>query len=193
MHKINRRVLLARAGAGAGVVALAGVAAQPAGAAELDLANVRLVCSSKRLAITWYTRWIDAGAAARPDVSTRKVLIELRKQEQAHYALLAPLLGGTAPTDGDFEYTLPKGALRSSVAAAGFSLALENLLLGIAIAASATTQDAGISESLARVAASDAQHVSALSSLAGGSPIPSGLARPISLEDASNQLDQFLS
>ena len=192
MHTINRRALLARAGAGAGVVALAGLAAQPAAAAELDLTNVRLVCSSKRLAITWYTRWINAGSAVRPDVSTRTLVLELRKQEQAHYALLAPLLNGTAPSDDDFDYTLPAGALRSANAATGFSLDLENLLLGTAIAASATTQDAGISESLARVAASDAQHVSALSSLAGGSPVPSGLARPVSLEDASNQLDRFL-
>ena len=193
MHTIDRRGLLARAAAGAGLVALAGPAAQPAAAAELDLTNVRLVCSSKRLAITWYTRWINAGAAVRPDATTRALVLELRKQEQAHYALLAPLLNGTAPSDDDFDYALPAGALRTAAAATGFSLDLENLVLGIAIAASATTQDSTISEPLARVAAGDAQHVSALSSLAGGSPIPSGLARPIGLEDASNQLDQFLS
>lgn len=193
MHVMDRRALLARSGVGAGVVALAGIAAEPAAAAELDLANVRLVCSGKRLAITWYTRWLNAGAAARPDDGTRKLVLELRKQEQVHYALLAPLLNGTAPSDDDFDYTLPAGALRSSETATAFSLSLESLLLGVAIAAASTTQDVGVGESLTRVAASDAQHVSALSALAGRSPIPSGLARPISLEDASNQLGRFLS
>jgi hypothetical protein len=63
MAPVSRRALLTRAGlgSGAGVIALLGGAAVPALAAptEIDLASVRLICSSKRLMINWYTRWLN--------------------------------------------------------------------------------------------------------------------------------------
>lgn len=193
MGQVSRRTLLARAGVGtgAGVAALLGGAATPALAAAPDLANARLICAGKRLAITWCTRWIDTPKALGD--GAEDLVRAIRSQEQAHYALLAPLLNGTAPVDDDFTYTLPAGALKSPERAAQFGLDLEELLLGIAIGAAATTQDAGIAESIARVVASDGQHLAALSALGDGPPVPNGLPRAIGVEDASVQLSQFLS
>jgi hypothetical protein len=194
MGEVTRRALLARAGAGAGAVALLGVSATPALAApsEADLSNVRLVCSTKRLMINWYTTWLDTPKAAGP-VETRQLVRTIRTQEQAHYALLAPLLGATAPVDDDFEFTFPAGALRSPAQAAKFALALEYLATGIAVGAASRVIDAGTAASLTSVVACEGQHLGALSALGGGSPVPTDLPAGLDIVDASNQLAPFLS
>ncbi len=196
MDQVSRRALLARAGigTGAGVVALLGGAAAPALAApgEGDLANARLICSSKRLTINWYTRWLNTPKAIGPE-ATRELVLDIRRHEQVHYGLLAPLLGTTAPVDDDFTFDLPAGALRNPAAAAKFALALEHLMIGIGIGAASTTQDSGVAESIARVVGGDGQHVGALSALTGESPVPTDLPRAIGVVDASAQLSQFLS
>lgn len=194
MAHVSRRALLARAsvGAGAGVAALLGSATvADASPGEADLANVRLVCSSKRLMIAWYTRWLDTPKAL--GATTRELLLTIRSAEQAHYRLLAPLLGTTAPTDDDFTYTLPAGALRNPAIAAQFGIDLEKLMLGIAIGAASTTADASVAASIARVVGSDGQHLGALSALHGDSAAPTALPAVIGVEDASEQLSHFLS
>jgi hypothetical protein len=173
--------------------ALLGATATPALAAASipDLANVRIVCVSKRIAINWLTRWVDTPSAL--DSDTADLIRAIRTQEQGHYALLAPLLNGTALVDDDYAYSFPAGALRSFEHAAIFALALEELLLGIAIAAASTTDDPGVAELLARVVAGDGQHFSALSVLTGGPAVPDGAPRALGIEDGGNQLSQFLS
>jgi hypothetical protein len=196
MGQVSRRTLLARAGigAGAGVFALLGATAAPALAAPSapDLANVRLVCAAKRIAINWCTQWVNTPAAVL-DSTTADLIRQIRKQEQGHYNTLAPLLNGTAPTDDDYVYVLPKGALRSPELAARFGCDYEQMLVGLAVGAAARTVDADVSATLTSIVAADGQHLSALSVLAGGSPIVDGLPSPLGIEDAGNQLNQFLS
>jgi hypothetical protein len=194
MAQVSRRALLARAGTGAGALALLGVSATPALAApgEGDLSNVRLVCSTKRLTINWYTTWLDTPKAAGP-AATQELVRNIRKQEQAHYAALAPLLGDTAPVDDDFEFTFPAGALRSPALAGKFGLALEYLATGIVVGAAARVLDAGVAGTLTSVAACEGQHIGALSALGGGSPVPTDLPAGLDIVDASNQLAPFLS
>ncbi len=190
--QVSRRALLTRAGAGS--IAVLGGAAVPAFAApaEGDIANARLICSSKRLMITWYTRWLNTPKALG-ESPNKDLLLAIRRGERAHYALLAPLLGATAPTDDDFTFTLPKGALRTLATAARFSLALETLMVGIGIGAAATTEDSGVAASIARIVAGDGQHLAAVSGLEGGTPVAIDLPRSIGIEDASAQLSQFLA
>ena len=194
MGQVSRRALLARAGAGAGAVALFGVSAAPALAApsEGDLSNVHLVCSTKRLMINWYTTWLDTPKAAGP-VETQQLVRTIRKQEQAHYALLAPLLGATAPSDDDFTFTFPGGALRTPANAGKFALALEYLATGIAVGAASRVVDNATAASLTSVVACEGQHLGALSALGGGSPVPTDLPAGLDIVDASNQLAPFLS
>jgi hypothetical protein len=197
MVQVSRHALLKRAGAGtgAGVIALLAGAAVPALAApsEPDLANARLICSSKRLTINWYTRWLNTAKARGGSSTTRELLLDIRSAEQAHVALLSPLLGTTAPSDDDFTYTFSAGALRSPETAAKFGLDLENLMIGIGIGAVATTADVDVAQSIAAVVGGDGQHVGALSVLTGASAVPTALPRGLGVEDASTQLAQFLS
>jgi hypothetical protein len=194
MGQVSRRALLARAGTGAGAVALLGVAATPATAApgEGDLSNVRLLCSTKRLMINWYTTWLDTPKAAGP-TTTRELVRTIRKQEQAHYAALAPLLGATAPVDDDFEFTFPKGALRTPATAGQFALALEYLATGIAVGAASRVLDEHVAGTITSVVACEGQHLGALSALGGRSPVPTDLPAGLDIVDASNQLAPFLS
>jgi Ferritin-like domain len=197
MGQVSRRALLARAGfgTGAGVVALLGGAAVPAFAApgEADLANARLICSSKRLMINWYTRWLNSPKALGGVASTRELLLDIRSQEQAGYGLLAPLLTDSAPVDDDFTFTFPAGALRSPAAAVKFGIDIENMMLGIAIGASATVADPAVATSIASVVGSDGMHLAALNALGGVQVIPDALPVGLGVDDASNQLSQFLS
>jgi hypothetical protein len=193
---VSRRALLTRAGigTGAGLVAVLGVTAAPAfaDASITDLANVRVVCVAKRISINWLTRWVNTPKAVDSS-DTADLIRAIRSQEQGHYGLLAPLLDGTAPVDDDYTYSFPAGALRSFDRASSFTLDLEEMLLGIAIGAAATTDDRGIAQSLAQIVAGDGQHFSALSLLTGATPVPNGAPRSLSIEDGGNQLSQFLS
>jgi hypothetical protein len=166
---------------------------EPAAAAtDVDLSNVRLLCSCKRLEIYWLTQWLNS-TTAQPTGDTRDLLLAIRVQDEGHYKLLAPLLGATPPTDDDFTFTIPKGALRSNDTATAFSLDLEELVVGIDIGAVSTTKDTSIAASLASVLASDAQHAGAFSSLNGSAPNPDGFVAPVNVQDAGDQLSQFLS
>jgi hypothetical protein len=193
---VSRRALLTRAGigTGAGVFAALGVTAAPAfaDASISDLANVRIVCVAKRISINWLTSWVNTPKAV-DSKDTADLIRAVRSQEQNHYSLLAPLLNGTAPVDDDYTYSFPPGALRSFDRASTFALDLEEMLLGIAIGAAATTDDRGVAQTLAQIVASDGQHFSALSVLTGASAVPDSAPRPISIEDGGNQLSQFLS
>ena len=192
---VSRRALLTRAGigTGAGVFALLGTAAAPALAASsiADLANVRIVCVGKRIAIKWLTSWVNTPKAVDSS-DTADLIRAIRTQEQGHYGLLAPLLN-PPPVDDDYTYSFPAGALRSLDHASSFALDLEEMLLGIAIGAASTTDDPTVAELLARVVAGDGQHFSALSVLTGGPPLPDGAPRALGLEDGGNQLSQFIS
>ena len=196
MGQVSRRTLLARAGigTGAGVFALLGVTAAPAfGAASIaDLANVRIVCVAKRVAINWDTQWVNTPAAVA-DSDAADLIRAIRVQEQGHFKTLAPLLGDTAPSDDDYTFTFPKGALRSPATAAAFAVDLESMLVGLVVGATARTVDPDVAASLSSIVAGDGQHLSALSVLSGGTPIVDGFPPALGIEDAGNQLAPFLS
>jgi Ferritin-like domain len=182
--QIDRRALLRRGAVLAGVAALALPATASAGVDE-DLSEVRLVCATKRVTIGWYTRWIDAGLATQTDDALIRVL---RKQEQAAYTLLAPLLSGTAPADGDFNFTYPAGALTSANNAHTLGVALERLALGIELGSAARIGDPNVAGPVAAIASWNAQHITALTGSPSGA-LPTALTQ----EDASTQLAEYLS
>ena len=190
MVQVSRRALLARAGigTGAGVFALLGATAAPALAAPS--ARSRQCAAGLRRqadAINWSTQWVNTPAAVL-DKTTADLIREIRKQEQGHYSTLAPLLGATAPVDDDYVYVLPKGALRSPEHAASFARDYEQLLVGLVVGAAARTVDPDVAATLTSIVAADGQHLSALSVLAGGSPVVDGLPSPLDIIDAGDQI-----
>jgi hypothetical protein len=182
---LDRRVLLRRGAALAGLAALALPATAAAGVDE-DLAEVRLVCATKRVTIGWYTRWIDAGLAGGSDLA---MLQAIRRQEQAAYAALAPLLNGTAPTDDDFTFTYPDTATASAGGAKALAVRIETMALGIELGSAGRIGDPGVAGPVAGVAAWSAQHLTALSGKVTGARLPAALSQ----EDASNQIGAYIS
>jgi Ferritin-like domain len=180
---IDRRSLLRRGAALAGVSLLAFPPLALAGVDE-DLAEVRLVCATKRLTIGWYTRWIDAGVASSTDAAW---LPKLRRQEQQSYATLAPLLGATAPTDGDFDFAFPPGAIRSANNARTLGVSLERLALGVELGAASRISDPNVAGPVAAVAATSAMHVALLTGA-----LSSSLPVALTAADASTQLGEYL-
>jgi hypothetical protein len=179
---MDRRLLLRRGAVLAGVSLLAAPTLAQAGVDE-DLAEVRLVCATKRLTIGWYTRWIDAGVASSTDAAW---LPRLRRQEEQSYAALAPLLGATAPTDDDFSFVYPPGAIRPNRART-LGVSLERLALGVELGAAARISDPNVAGPVAAVAATNAMHVALLTGALTTS-------RPVALTaaDASSQLGEYL-
>jgi hypothetical protein len=180
-RQIDRRTLLRRGALLAAASALALPATASAGVNE-DLAEVRLVCATKRVTIGWYTRWIDAG------VADEKLIRALRKQEQAAYALLAPLLSGTAPADGDFTFTYPANGIASANNAHALGVKLELMALGIELGSASRIGDPNVAGPVAAVASWNAQHYTLLTG-ASLATLPGALSQ----EDASTQLGEYIS
>ena len=181
---IDRRALLRRGALLAGAAALALPATASAGVNE-DLAEVRLVCATKRVTIGWYTRWIDAGVATPSD---GKLIRTLRRQEQTAYNLLAPLLGATAPSDADFTFTYPSGGVASADNAHTLGVTLEVMAVGIELGSASRIGDPNVAGPVAAIAAWNAQHYALLT----GKPL-GALPGALSQEDASTQLGEYLS
>jgi hypothetical protein len=182
---LGRRVLLRRGAALAGLAALTVPASASAGVDE-DLAEVRLVCATKRVTIGWYNRWIDAGLSSGDEL---RLVQAIRKQEQVAYAALAPLLNGTAPSDDDFSFTYPDSSTGSASAANALALKIETMALGIELGSAARIGDPGVAGPVAAIAAWNAQHITALAGKLVGATLPAALSQ----QDASDQIGAYIS
>jgi hypothetical protein len=181
MHWLgDRRSLLRRGALLAGASVLAFPSLAEAGVDE-DLAEVRLVCATKRLTITWYTDWIDSKLASS------RWLPKLRRQEEASYTALAPLLGATAPVDDDFDFVFPSGALKSATNARTLGVRLEHLALGVELGAASRISDPLVAGPVAAVAATNAMHIALLTG-----ELASTLPVALTADDASIQLGEYL-
>jgi hypothetical protein len=180
---IDRRRFLRRGAALAGASVLAFPALAQAGVDE-DLAEVRLVCATKRLTITWYTQWDDSKLAAPADAVW---LPKFRGQEEQSYGALAPLLGGTAPVDDDFDFVFPPGALKSSNKARALGVKLERLALGVELGAASRIGDPLVAGPVAAIASTNAMHIALFTGV-----LTSSLPVALSADDASTQLGEYL-
>jgi hypothetical protein len=182
-QNIDRRCLLRRGAALAGVSVLAFPALAQAGVDE-DLAEVRLVCATKRVTINWYTDWIDSQLASSADADW---LLKFRKQEEQSYAALAPLLSGTAPVDDDYDFVWPAGALKSTNNARTFGVSLERLALGIELGSASRIGDPNVAGPVGAIAATNGMHVALFTA-----SVPASLPVALSAADASTQLGEYL-
>jgi hypothetical protein len=180
------RGALALSTAGA-VLALPGAAAADA---ETDLVFARLGASVERLLNAAWTRALNAGAFTGSD---RDSILAVRRQDQAHYKALAAAIGAGAPTDDDLEFVLPDDAFGSASAAAGLGHKLSTLALGAYLGAAGVTGTPGLAVLYARIAASEAQHLSVLSTMLGGDQLGRALPTPLTVEAASDALTTYLT
>jgi hypothetical protein len=195
----TRAQLLSRAAKGGAALAVAGSFAGPllgsaaAATPDADIAYVRLLIGAELLAADFYTL---AVAAKKFDGDPLKYLQRALFNEIEHYHALSGIMtgAGQAPAvPGDFDFTYPNETFASKASIAKLGVELETISLGANLGAVDGLQTNSLKQSVARIAASEAEHLSVLTRIAGGKPIGVSFPDALSIDDASNALDAFTS
>jgi len=186
MQTLSRRSLVA-AGA-ALLVPGAAHAAPPDG----DLAYLRLLVGAELLAIDFHERALRTKRLGPATATFRRSLAD----ERAHYAALARQLqnaGQLPATAADVDFVYPRGSFGSRSAIARLAWRDETLLLGTYLDAVAAVQTVELRLPVGQIAASEAQHVSALAPLSGKQSIGRAFPAALTISAASAALDAFES
>jgi Ferritin-like domain len=166
-----------------------GAAADPL--SDNDLAFARLLTGVELLAIDFYTR---AVGAARFKAVGQKYLRNALSNEVEHYGSVSAILSGagnTPATAADFDFTYPAGAFSSRLSIARLGRQLETTFLGSYLGAVAGVQAQSLVQPLARIAASEAQHLSLWGYELGGRPLSMAFPAPYTIDQASNAMDEY--
>jgi hypothetical protein len=198
MTSITRAELFTRGARGGALLLGAGSAAAllaPAAAADPlsdnDLAYVRLLVGTELLGIDFYTRAI-AAKKLRPN--GQKILKAALLNEREHYESVAGILSGAglvpaAADDIDFAY--PKGSFDAAPAITKLAAKLEGAFLGAYLGAIGGMQAGPLLGGIARIAANQAQHLSAFQNMLFGKPINVSFPPALSIQEASDVMDGF--
>ncbi len=194
---LTRSQLLARGGlAVATAGGLSALFAPAAGAGvEEDLASVRLCSAAEVVGISFYTQGLDSDLFKGVE---RKSLKRALFNEGEHLAALNQTLSkagdtATAAGYGDLEISFPDGTFTKRETFAEVGVLLENLHVGAYLGAVEAMGSADIRAALSRIAVCEGEHLSAVSSLAGFSPVGNSFPAPLDIEQASEALSPFLS
>ena len=178
---------------GTGFAALADVASA-ATIPDGDLAYLRLLIAAELLAVDFQGRALASGKLRRD--GARSLLRRMRTDERAHYSHLANLLtaaGQTPATSADIDFTYPKGSFRSQGSITKLAARLEHLMVGAYVGAVENVETPELRLPIGQIAANEAQHASALATLAGGESIGKAFAPALQMGAVSNALDGFES
>ena len=195
----TRGQLLARTAAGGAAFALTcGVfASEAAAGAEAigpgDIPVVTLALAAELLGAEFYTQALAAKVFGGNET---RYLKRALLNEGEHYTATAKFLtdaGQTPGQAGDFDFTFPAKAFATRRSTAQLGLQLETAFLGIYLGGAGSLQDAGTRGAFARIAASQAQHLSVFSRIVLDRPIGLSFPVPLSVEDGSAALDPFIS
>ena len=197
---LSRAQLLSRSAKGgvglwlAGSVA--GSAAAPAAADPVpdgDLAYARLLVGTELLAADFYAR---ALASPRLAAAEARLLRRVLAHEREHYRIVSAILRGAGQTPAvasDFDFSYPRRTFGSRASIAKIGVTLEGAALGAYLGAVDGVETGALRESAARIAASEAQHLSVLREFGHGNPIGASFPKPLAIEQASAVLDTFTS
>jgi hypothetical protein len=155
-----------------------------------DLAYARLLVATELLGANFYARAI---ASKKPGPRLLKRLKLARANELQHYQSVGNILTGAGLTpagDGDIDFRYPGHAFRSEGSIAKVALELENVMLGAYLGAVDGIQTAALKPVVARIAASEAQHVAYLSTIKGLSSFQA-FPNPMTIQQVSNALDAY--
>jgi hypothetical protein len=198
--RLTRGELFSRGAKGGGGLLLAGSAAGSlVGSAaadtipDSDLAYARLLVGAELLALDFYARAI---ASKRVAGSALGYLKRARVNEQAHYEKMSEILNGAGQPSAvasDFDFSYPKAAFASTSSIAKLGVTLEAAFMGAYLGAVDGLQTNALKQSVAQIAANEAEHLSVFMRLSGRSPIGVSLPRPLTIDQASNVLDVFTS
>jgi rubrerythrin len=172
-----------------------GAAALPASAAigPPDIPVVTLALATELLGIELYTQ---ALAAKVLDAQDERYLKRALSNENEHYTAVAQVLTDAGQTPGqaaDFDFTFPTNGFSTRKSTAQLGMELETIFMGIYLGGAASLADATTRAVFARIAASQAEHLSVFARIVLNKPV--GLSFPVALsvEDGSAALDPFIS
>jgi hypothetical protein len=176
--------------AGSAFGTLAGTAAADP-LSDNDLAFARLLVGAELLAIDFYVRAIESDRFASVG---RKYLRNAFANEVDHYRSIAEILTGSGhvpATGDDFDFGYPRGSFASRVSIARLGRDLETLFLGSYLGAVEAVQAPVLIQPLARIAASEAQHLSLWGYELGGHPLSAAFPAPYTIDQVSTAMDRF--
>ena len=99
--------------------------------------------------------------------------------------------GYSPATAADFVFTYPSGAFGSRLSIARLGRDLETMFLGSYLGAVAAVQAQWLAQPLARIAASEAQHLSVWGYELGGRPLSLAFPAPLTIDESSNAMAAF--
>jgi hypothetical protein len=196
---LSRAQLLGLGAKGGAALLLGGAALGPLAATaqadplpDGDLAFARLLVGIELLSIDFYSRAVEA---KRFRAHGQKKLREALGHEVAHYQSVGQILSGAGlvpagASDIDFHY--PKGTFAKTGPIAKLGHELETLSVGAYLAAVYNLQTPQLIPQVARIAASEAQHLSAFGSTLRR-PIGFAFPAPLPIEQISAALDAYMS
>lgn len=176
---------------GAGVLAPVAIAASGP-LADLDLALARLAVGIELLAADFATTAIESKHFQDDEL---RYLQRVAFNEGEHLAAVSEILSGagqTSSTADDFDFAYPKGAFDSRTAIAQLGVTLETASLGAYLGAVDAFTPGDLKTTAARIAASEAEHLSLFSRIAYGRPVGISFPAPLDYATASAALDPFL-
>jgi Ferritin-like domain len=195
---LSRAGFLARAGtalalgaAGAGTLAARATAASGP-LADLDLALARLVVGIELLAADFAAVAIESKHFQGDEL---RYLQRVAFNEGEHLVAVSEILSGaglTPSTADDFDFAYPKGAFDSRTSIAQLGVSLETTSLGAYLGAVDAFAASDLKTTAARIAASEAVHLSLFSRIAYGRPVGISFPAPLDYATASAALDPFL-
>ena len=197
---MTRADLFSRGAKGGAALLVAGTALGPlvrsAAADPLptgDLAYARLLVGAELLASDFYEQAIAASNAG-PTVT--KYLKKAYANELEHYQSVAGILSGAGvvpAVSSDIDFTYPKGSFASEGSILGLAQQLETVMLGTYLGAVGGMQSSAFKQGLAQIAASEAQHLSYMSSRKGGRAFSLAFPPALTIDQASSAMDAFTS
>ncbi len=197
---LSRAQLFSRGAKGGSALLLAGsVAGSFARSAsadaipDADLAYARLLIGAELLAADFYARAI----VSRQFIGhSSGYLKRALFNEREHYRSVSGILTGagqTPATVADFDFSYPRRSFASKTSIAKLGVKLETTLLGAYLGAVDALQTNALKQPAARIAASEAEHLSVFTRLAGGNPVGISFPAALTIDEASNALDAYIS
>ena len=160
--------------------------------ADLDLALARLAVGIELLAADFTTAAIDSKQFGGDEL---RALRRTAFNEDEHLAAVSEILTGagqTASTADDFDFAYPNGAFDSRMSIAQLGVSLETTSLGAYLGAVDAFTANDLKTTAARIAASEAEHLSFFSRIGNGRPVGVSFPTPLDYATASAALDPFL-
>jgi len=156
-----------------------------------DEAYVQFATIAERASRDFYRAAADAKGSGF-SAAERRHLLRVARDKRAHILRLDALLGPEAPLTEDFVTVLPAGSTATKDKSLQLGRHLETLLVGVYLNGVSFAADPGTRLFLGRLLAFDAQALCWLQ-LRAGKASPAGMASPVDLEQAAEQLDGFLT